>query len=166
MDAGEKPHGSMYPTQKISLPLLTEYVKPFMNFPHLPTSPSSSWMTPSFFFFLISQTKWKPPDSSSSALLSVYRHPGTQVSRFLLPPVLAEEASGSLIALLCTVLWLLCPLLSQGPHIIVIILSLLYPPSLPLNWVFLIGIYMSPIFNFTNALCFTKPPLACFTNRR
>ena len=155
------------PHRNITLPLLTEYVKPFMNFPHLPTSPSSSWMTPSFFFFLISQTKWKPPDDrSSSALLSVYRHPGTQVSRFLLPPVLAEEASGSLIALLCTVLWLLCPLLSQGPHIIVIILSLLYPPSLPLNWVFLIGIYMSPIFNFTNALCFTKPPLACFTNRR
>ena len=121
---------------------------------------------PFFFFFLISQTKWKPPDSSSSALLSVYRHPGTQVSRFLLPPVLTEEASGSLIALLCTVLWPLCPLLSQGPHIIVIILSLLYPPSLPLNWVFLIGIYMSPIFNFTNALRFTKPPLACFTNRR
>ena len=132
-----------------------------------PHKPQLFMDDPSPFFFLISQTKWKPPDDrSSSALLSVYKHRGTQVSRFLLPPVLTEEASGSLIALLCTVLWPLCPLLSQGPHIIVIILSLLYPPSLPLNWVFLIGIYMSPIFNFTNALCFTKPPLACFTNRR
>lgn len=83
------------------------------------------------------------------------------------PPVITEEAFGSLITLLYMVLWLLYPLLSQGPYIIIIILSLLYPPSLPLNWVFLIGIYMSPIFNFTNALLhFTKPPLACFTNRR
>ena len=83
------------------------------------------------------------------------------------PPVITEEAFGSLITLLYTVLWLLYPLLSQGPYIIIIILSLLYPPSLPLNWVFLIGIYMSPIFNFTNALLhFTKPPLAYFTNRR
>ena len=83
------------------------------------------------------------------------------------PPIITEEAFGSLITLLYTVLWLLYPLLSQGPYIIIIILSLLYPPSLPLNWVFLIGIYMSPIFNFTNALLpFTKPPLAYFTNRR
>ena len=36
-------------------------------------------------FFLISQTKWKSHDRSSSALLSVYKHTGTQVSCFLLP---------------------------------------------------------------------------------
>ena len=153
------------PHRNFTLPLLAEYVKPFMNFPRLPTSPSSLWMTPPLFF-KFHKPNGSPLTTEVPQLFSVYRHPGTQVSRFLLPPVLTEEASGSLIALLCTVLWPLCPLLSQGPHIIVIILSLLYPPSLPLNWVFLIGIYMSPIFNFTNALCFTKPPLACFTNRR
>ena len=71
------------PHRNATLPLLTEYVKPFTNFPRLPTSSSSSWMTP--LFFLISQTKWKSHDRSSSALLSVYKHTGTQVNCFLLP---------------------------------------------------------------------------------
>ena len=153
------------PHRNATLPLLAEYVKPFTNFPCLPTSPSSSWMTPPFFFKF-----HKPNGSPLTEVPQLFsQSTNTPVPRSIassFPPVLTEEAFGSLITLLYTVLWLLYPLLSQGPYIIIIILSLLYPPSLPLNWVFLIGIYMSPIL-FTNAfLHFTKPPLACFTNRR
>ena len=137
-----------------------------------PQAPALRGWPPLFFFNFTNQmeTPWVPQLFLSWVPQLFSQSTNTPVPRSIassFPPVITEEAFGSLITLLYTVLWLLYPLLSQGPYIIIIILSLLYPPSLPLNWVFLIGIYMSPIFNFTNALLhFTKPPLAYFTNRR
>lgn len=157
----------MYPTQKfLLLRLLTEYVKPFMNFPRLPTSPSSSWMTPPLFF-LISQTEWKPPGRqkflSSSLSLQTLRYPGQSLP----PPSCSSRGS----------IWFfnrplvhcgLAPVssaFSRTSHYCdypFSSVSSLSPSQLGLSdWYF-----VSPIFNFTNALRFTKPPLACFTNRR
>lgn len=118
------------------------------------------------FFFLISQTKWKSHDRSSSALLSVYKHTSTQVNCFLLPSCYNRGS-----------IWFFnhplvhCALAPVSSTFSRTLHYYYYPFSSvssisPLNWVFLIGIYMSPIL-FTNALLhFTKPPLACFTNRR
>lgn len=94
-----------------------------------PQAPSSSWMTPPFFFKF-----HKPNGSPLTEVPQLFsQSTNTPVPRSIassFPPVITEEAFGSLITLLYTVLWLLYPLLSQGPYIIIIILSLLYPPSL------------------------------------
>lgn len=103
------------------------------------------------------------------ALLSVYRHRGTQVSRFLLPLTCSQQRKHLGFFNRPLVLCLLAPVssaFSQGPPIIVIILSLLYPPSPSPAGSFWLIFTCHLSLRLTNALRFTKPPLACFTNRR
>ena len=132
--------------------LLAECVKPLLKFPTFPhlTPTLGGW--PLFLFHKpIGSHLTEVPQVFSPSLTNI-PVPGSVASSF--PPIITGNIWFlNLITHLYTVLWLLYPLPSQGPYvIIIIILSLLYPQSLPLIWVFPIGIYRSPVFHVTHVL--------------
>lgn len=151
------PHSNPIPS------LLAEYVKTLFRFPTSPhlTPTLGGW--PLFLFHKPNGSHLKEVPQLFSPSLTNIPVPGSVASSF--PPIVTGSIWFlNLITHLNTVFWLLYPLPSQGPYVIIItILSLLYPQSLPLNWIFPIGIYRSPVFNVTNALL--KAISSSFTNR-